>query len=59
LKGEVEITTPICVPMGTKGKLACDGYMVLRADEAELREDTGEIQARGNVNVTPVRQPKR
>ena len=59
LKGAVEIKTPICVPAGTGGRLVCDGEMILRADEAELHEDTGEIQARGNVSVTPVRQPKR
>ncbi len=39
LKGEVEIRW--------RG-------MILRADEAEYHEDTGEIEARGNVRVKPL-----
>jgi hypothetical protein len=58
LKGAVEIRTPICVK-GQKGELTCDGEMVLRADEAELNESTGEVHPRGNVSVIPVRLPKR
>ena len=29
--------------------------MVVTADEAEFHEDTGQIEARGNVSVTPLR----
>jgi lipopolysaccharide assembly outer membrane protein LptD (OstA) len=36
LRGDVEIKTEL---------------MVLRADEADYHEDTGEIEARGNVRV--------
>lgn len=54
LKGGVEIRTPVCMPVGPKGALICDGEMILRADEAEFNEDSGEIEARGNVSVTPL-----
>jgi hypothetical protein len=37
LRGDVEIKTE---------------HMVLRADEADYHEDTGEIEVRGNVRVT-------
>jgi len=55
LKGQVEIKTPFCMATGKNGELVCAGHMVLRADEADLHEDTGEIEARGNVRVTPMR----
>jgi len=32
--------------------LVCEEEMVLHADEAEYREDTGEITPKGNVHVT-------
>ena len=52
LKGNVEIRTPVCV-RATPGKAySCDGSVVVRADEADLHEDTGQIEARGNVKVT-------
>ena len=54
LKGAVEIKTPVCLAVGKKGALVCEGAMILRADEADLHEDTGEIEARGNVRVTPL-----
>jgi lipopolysaccharide assembly outer membrane protein LptD (OstA) len=52
LKGSVEIKTPVCTKAGQGSVLHCDGYVVLRADQADLREDSGEIEARGNVRVT-------
>ena len=55
LKGNVEIRTPVCLPVGQDSALVCDGEMIVRADEAEFSESTGEIQAHGNVTVTPLR----
>jgi hypothetical protein len=54
LKGNVEIKTPVCIPAGKKGKTVCAGEMVLRADEAQFHEDSGRIEAQGNVSVTPL-----
>ncbi len=54
LKGSVEVRTPVCIPRGKRGKVICDGYMILRADEATYHEDTGEIEASGSVSVTPI-----
>jgi hypothetical protein len=53
LRGAVEIKTPACFPTGKQGKMVCDGYMILRADEATYHEDSGQIEARGLVTVTP------
>ena len=58
LSGDVEIKTPVCLPTGRHGKLICDGAMIVRADDAVLHEDTGEIEAHGNVMVTPLRHEK-
>jgi hypothetical protein len=55
LKGNVEIKTPVCLPVGENGAMVCDGEMIVRADTAEFDESTGEIQAHGNVTVTPLR----
>ena len=55
LKGNVEIQTPVCLPVGRGRKLICDGNMVVHADEAKLHEDTGEIEATGTVIVIPLR----
>jgi len=52
LKGNVEIRTPVCVAAGPGTALACAGYVVVRADQADLHEDTGEVEASGNVRVT-------
>jgi hypothetical protein len=52
LKGSVEIKTPICVLTGPNNEQSCSGYVVLRADEADLHEESGQIDARGNVTVT-------
>jgi hypothetical protein len=55
LKGDVEIRMPVCVPGAKAGELSCHGEIVIHADEADVHEDTGEIQPRGNVTVTPQR----
>jgi len=54
LQGSVLIKTPVCVPLQQGGHI-CDGEMIVRADEADLDEKTGEIRPRGNVVVTPLR----
>ena len=58
MKGRVEIKAPVCLPLGKKGSSVCDGDMIVHADEAEYHEDTGEIQARGNVQIIPLRHRK-
>lgn len=58
MKGKVEIKTPVCLPVGKHNATVCDGDMVVHADEAEFNEDTGEIQARGNVEIIPLRHRK-
>jgi len=52
LKGDVEIVKPLCASAGAGGGLLCEEEMVLHADEAEYREDTGEITPQGNVHVS-------
>ena len=52
LKGSVEIKTPVCLDVGPGSRQACSGYVVLHADEADFREDSGQIDARGSVKVT-------
>jgi hypothetical protein len=52
LKGSVEIKTPVCLNAGPNRAQYCDGYIVLRADEADLHEDSGQIDPRGKVTVT-------
>jgi lipopolysaccharide assembly outer membrane protein LptD (OstA) len=32
--------------------------LVMHADAAEFHEDTGEVNAHGNVSVTPVKEPE-
>ena len=54
LTGGVQVKTPVCLPVGKNGQTVCDGYMLLRADEATYHEDTGEIQASGAVSVSPL-----
>ena len=56
LKGNVEIKTPVCVRVGEKKELVCEGYMVLHADEATFNEATGAIEAHGNVTVIPIQK---
>ena len=55
LKGNVEIKVPHCTRTGKENALVCSSYTILRAEEADYREDTGAIQARGNVRVETVR----
>ena len=52
LKGSVEIRTPVCTESGANHAHTCAGYIVLRAEEADLHEDSGQIDARGKVTVT-------
>jgi len=52
LKGSVEIKTPVCLNVGKGSEQVCAGYVVLHADEADIHEDSGQIDARGNVTVT-------
>jgi lipopolysaccharide assembly outer membrane protein LptD (OstA) len=52
LKGTVEIRQRVCVRTGPGNALPCDGYMVVRADEADVHEETGAVDARGNVRLT-------
>jgi len=56
LKGNVEIRTPVCyLTSKTPGQMThvCIGESILHADEAVFHEDTGEVEARGKVTVTP------
>ena len=59
LKGNVEVKTPVCLPVGRHRAVVCDGEMILHADAAEFHEDTGEIKASGSVSVTPLRHRKK
>jgi hypothetical protein len=57
LKGRVEVRIPVCIATSksaTKKTHVCDGETVLHADEATFHEDSGRVEARGNVTVTPV-----
>jgi lipopolysaccharide assembly outer membrane protein LptD (OstA) len=47
LKGSVEIATKVGVSDAPVSLM----IMVVRADEADYHEDTGEIEARGNVQM--------
>ena len=59
LKGDVRIDTPVCLPVGIRRSLVCDGKMIVRADQAEFDEKTGEIRAQGNIVVTPLQHEKK
>jgi len=48
LKGTVEIATKVGVSDAPVSLM----IMVVRADEADYHEDTGEIEARGNVQMS-------
>ncbi|HEY1337275.1 MAG TPA: hypothetical protein VGF59_07180 [Bryobacteraceae bacterium] len=52
LKGDVEVRMPVCVATGPGTIQHCAGEIVFRADEANLHEDTGQIEAKGAVRVT-------
>jgi hypothetical protein len=53
LKGGVQIKMITCIPTGKDDAKVCEAAMALRADEVIYNEKTGEIDARGNVHVTP------
>lgn len=54
LKGAVELRMITCIPAGPGDAYSrCEGAMVLRADEVDYNEKTGEIDARGNVHIAP------
>ncbi len=52
LKGDVEIRMPVCVVTGPGSVQHCTGEIVFHADEAEVHEETGQIEAKGAVRVT-------
>jgi hypothetical protein len=52
LKGAVEIKTPVCLQTGPNNAQQCAGYLVFRADEADMNEQSGQIESRGHVTVT-------
>jgi hypothetical protein len=52
LKGAVEIKTPVCLKGGPNNAQQCSGYLVFRADEADMNEQSGDIESRGHVTVT-------
>jgi lipopolysaccharide assembly outer membrane protein LptD (OstA) len=55
LKGNVEIKMITCVPTGRHDGKVCEGAMVMHADAVDYNEKTGEIDASGNVHITPHR----
>jgi lipopolysaccharide assembly outer membrane protein LptD (OstA) len=55
LTGEVRIKSPVCLPIGRNHAAVCDGYYtILRADSAEYHEGTGQLEAHGNVSISPL-----
>ncbi len=59
LRGSVEIKTPVCIQQhdatnrsDSTNQWTCDGFVVLHADQADFHEDSGQIEASGNVRVT-------
>jgi len=56
LRGSVEIKVPVCVRIGgDQNPLQCRGEFIVRADSAEMHEDTGAIEAHGNVRIVPTK----
>jgi hypothetical protein len=55
LRGDAEIRMINCVSSGQGGTRVCENAMVLHADEVNYNEKTGEIEANGNVRITPHR----
>jgi hypothetical protein len=43
---------PICVVTGPGNAQNCAGEIVFHADEADLPEDTGQIEAKGGARIT-------
>jgi lipopolysaccharide assembly outer membrane protein LptD (OstA) len=57
LKGNVEVRMFAC-PLAAKDRSkGCSGVMLMRADAADYNEKTGEINASGNVHITPSTAP--
>ena len=54
LKGNVEIKMQVCLPAVKKRSKVCDGYTILHADSAVYHEGTGQIEAQGNVSLSPL-----
>lgn len=54
MAGAVEIQSQVCLPIGTDGKLVCDGYTIVRAEAATFHEATGKIEAAGSVTIMPL-----
>jgi len=52
LKGGVEIKTPVCIASGRNNAQQCSGYLVFRADEADMNEQSGRIESRGQATLT-------
>jgi hypothetical protein len=52
LKGAVEIRMPVCVVTGPGNAQRCAGEIVFQCDEANLHEDTGQIEAKGAAKIT-------
>jgi lipopolysaccharide assembly outer membrane protein LptD (OstA) len=53
LKGNVEIRMIACLPTGKDDVVICEATVILHADEVQYNEKSGEINARGNVHMTP------
>jgi hypothetical protein len=53
LKGDVQIRMPVCVVTGPGWTHQCAGEIVVSATEADVHEDTGQIEAKGEIRVTP------
>jgi hypothetical protein len=52
LQGAVEIRMPVCVVTGPGNVQHCAGEIVFHADQADLNEGTGQIEARGGATIT-------
>lgn len=52
LRGNVELKMITCA-RSPQGAVACDGAMVLHADSVDYNEQTGSIDAQGNVHIAP------
>jgi lipopolysaccharide assembly outer membrane protein LptD (OstA) len=60
LRGSVEVRMITCGPISGGAKMICDnGSMVLHADAVDYNEKTGEIQAHGDVHISPYQTASR
>ena len=53
LRGSVEIKLPVCIRTRPENPLVCNGYLMVRADSAEMHEESGAIEAHGDVSIRP------